>query len=162
MEIKMFKVDEEYMRLAVKEAKKNLKKMDGGPFGACVVKGNKVLVSARNTVLKNDASCHAEINAIRTASKKLGSFDLSGSSIYSTTEPCPMCFSAIHWARIDAIIYGTRIADAKKAGFNELVITNSRMKALGKSKIKIFDGFLYDECKELFEEWSKVENRRYY
>ncbi|MDD4955547.1 MAG: nucleoside deaminase, partial [Candidatus Omnitrophica bacterium] len=124
-----------YMQSAICEARKNIKNLCGGPFGAAIVKGNKIIAVARNTVLKNDASCHAEINAIRLASKKLKTYNLFGCRIYSTTEPCPMCFSAIHWARIDTIIYGNNIRDAKRIGFNELFISNVSMKKIGKAKI---------------------------
>ncbi len=150
------------MRLAIKEAKKNIKLMDGGPFGACIVKENKVLSVCRNTVLSSDATAHAEINAIRSASKAIGSFDLSGAVIYSTTEPCPMCFSAIHWAKIGQIVYGTGISDAKKIGFNELPISLATMKKSGKSQIKVYQKFLYDECKQLFIEWSKQDKKQLY
>jgi len=156
------KLDKQYMRLAIEEARRNLKTMDGGPFGACIVKNGQILVVARNTVLKNDATSHAEINAIRMASKKMKTFDLSGSHIYSTTEPCPMCFSAIHWARIKVIVCGTTIADAGRVGFNEMSISNAQMKELGKSKIKIFAGFLREECEQLLEEWKRLENKRLY
>lgn len=158
----MKKINEQYMRLAIKEARKNLKTMEGGPFGACIVRGSKVLAVARNTVLKNDATCHAEVNAIRIASKKLKTFDLSGSVIYSTTEPCPMCFSAIHWSKIDVLLFGTKIADAKKIGFNELSISCKRMKTLGASKIKIYPGFLRKECASLLKEWDSLENKILY
>lgn len=151
-----------YMRLALKEAAKNLKSLDGGPFGACIVKGSKVLAIARNRVLSSDATAHAEINAIRLASKKLKNFNLLGCVIYSTTEPCPMCFSAIHWARIKKVIYGTAIADARKIGFNELSISSARMKALGKSEIKLVPYFLRKECQDLFEDWSKLKNKVLY
>lgn len=150
------------MLLAIKEAEKNLKRMDGGPFGACIVKGDRVIAVARNTVLKNDATCHAEINAIRLASRKLRTFDLSGCVIYSTTEPCPMCFSAIHWARIDKIIYGTSTKDAKKIGFNELEITDSRLRSLGKSKVKLVPGFMRKECLELFNKFNGLPNKKLY
>jgi len=150
------------MQLAITEAKKNLKLLHGGPFGACIVKGNNVISVARNTVLKKDATCHAEINAIRIASSKFKNYDLSGCVIYSTTEPCPMCFSAIHWARIATIIYGTSIKDAKKIGFNELSISNVELKSQGKSKIKLIGNFLYDECKSLFKEWDKLEGKIIY
>lgn len=153
---------EAYMRLAIKEAAKNIKSMDGGPFGACIVKDNKVLAVARNKVLTSDASSHAEINAIRKASKKLKKFDLSGCVIYSTTEPCPMCFSAIHWAGIDKVIFGSAIADAKRIGFNELSISVLRMKALGKSKVKVVPSFLRDECLKLLQGWDKAENKALY
>lgn len=152
----------ELMGLALKEAGKNLLDMRGGPFGACIVKGGKVIAVSRNTVLKKDATCHAEVNAIRLASKRLKTFDLSGCSIYSTTEPCPMCFSAIHWSGIGVLVYGNAIADAKKIGFNELPISNARMKKLGKAKIKIIPGFMRDESNQLFKKWSKLPGKKWY
>ena len=155
-------MNKKFMLLAIKEAGKNLKKMDGGPFGACIVKGDRVTAVARNTVLKSDATCHAEMNAIRLASRKLKTFDLSGCVIYSTTEPCPMCFSAIHWARIDKIIYGTTTKDAKKIGFNELEITDSRLKSLGKSKVKLVPAFMRRECLELFRKFNELPNKKLY
>ena len=144
-----------FMRRAIEQARKNLISADGGPFGACIVKDNLVLAVARNTVLKNDATCHAEINAIRTASLKLKTFNLSGCEIYSTTEPCPMCFSAIHWAKIDKIFFGTTVQDAKKLGFNELTISNEDMKKYGDSPVKITGGILLNECRTLFDDWNK-------
>jgi len=159
MDEKLYK---KFMYLAIQEANKNLKIMDGGPFGACIVKNGKVLAVARNTVLKNDATCHAEMNAIRIASRKAKTFDLSGSVIYSTTEPCPMCFSALHWARIGLIVYGTKIIDANKIGFNEMKISDNRLKALGKTKIKLVSGFLRDECKQLLTDWNKLPNKMLY
>lgn len=144
-----------YMSLAIKQAKENLTKLQGGPFGACIVKKNQIIALSKNTVLRNDATCHAEINAIRSASKKLKTYDLSGCVIYSTTEPCPMCFSAIHWARIDMIIYGTSIRDAQKLGFNELNISNSAIKRIGKSPVKIISHFLNKECLKLFDAWQE-------
>jgi guanine deaminase len=156
------KISEKYMRLAIKKAEENLKKMSGGPFGACIVKGGKVFAVAHNTVLKHDATCHAEINAIRIASRKAGSFDLSGAIIYSTTEPCPMCFCAIHWARIGLVVYGTSIKDAGKIGFNEMKIGNARLKTLGKCKVDITSGFMLKECRKLFKDWSALPNRKLY
>jgi guanine deaminase len=147
-----------YMHLAVREAAKNLKEMKGGPFGACVVKDDRILAIARNTVLINDATCHAEVNAIRIASKKLKTYDLSGCVIYSTTEPCPMCFSAIHWSGIDTIVYGASIDDAHRSGFNELSISNKKMKSLGKAKVIIIPHFLSRECQLLFRKWRGLKN----
>jgi len=143
-----------YMEMALKAARENFNRLEGGPFGACIVRDGEVLAVERNTVLKFDATCHAEINAIRNASKRKNNFDLSGAEIYSTTEPCPMCFSAIHWARIDRIIYGTSIADAKKIGFNELCISNLKLQKLGSTKIEIISGFLYEQCLELLQQWQ--------
>jgi len=146
-----------FMFKALASAYKGIKKREGGPFGACIVKKNKIIAVAHNTVLKNqDATCHAEINAIRLASKKLKTWNLKGYKIYSTTEPCPMCFSAIHWAQIDEIIYGTNIIDVKKLGFNELSISNNHIKKIGHSSVKIKKGVMRQECLELLEAWKKI------
>ncbi len=159
---KQVKPDERFMRLAVREARKNIKAMDGGPFGACVVKGARVIAVARNTVLKRDATCHAEVNAIRTASREIKSFDLSGCVIYSTSEPCLMCFGAIHWARIGSIIYGTGIKDAARIGFNELNIPDKKIRAIGKTGIEIIPGFLIEECRALLKDWNSSEKKKLY
>ena len=151
-----------FMSRAIGEAMKNLDNPDGGPFGACIVKDGRVIATARNTVLRNDATCHAEINAIRKASKKLRTFDLSGCEIYSTTEPCPMCFGAIHWARIGTVYFGADIRDAARAGFHELRISNARLKALGRSRIRLVPGIMRDECRRLFEAWAARPGTRSY
>jgi len=162
METKPAAPERRFMDRAIREARKNLVRPDGGPFGACIVKDGRVVAAARNTVLKHDATCHAEINAIRKASKRLGTFDLTGCEIYSTTEPCPMCFGAIHWARIGAVHYGTGIRDAAKAGFHELPISNAQMKALGRSRIRLVPGFMRRECLDLFEAWMALPGRKLY
>jgi tRNA(Arg) A34 adenosine deaminase TadA len=149
------------MLLAIKEGRKNLKELAGGPFGACLVKNDKVIAVSRNKVLKNDATAHAEINAIREACRRLKTHDLSGCVIYSTTEPCPMCFSAVHWARIGAVVYGTNIADVKKRGFNELIISNASLKKVGKSPVRIIPAFRQD-CLKFLQDWDKSENKRVY
>ena len=143
----------EFMKKAVKKAKEGTNKGQT-PFGACIVKKGKVIACAHDTVWKDkDPTAHAEVNAIRKACKRLRTIDLAGCTIYSTTEPCPMCFSAIHWAKIDKIVYGATISDAKKAGFNELTISNKKMKQLSKSKVKI-QRIKCEECKELFEKFK--------
>ena len=159
----MLKPDSKYMLLAIAEARKNLKTQKGGPFGACIVRGNKVVALARNTVLScNDATCHAEVNAIRKASKKLKNYYLSGCVIYSTTEPCPMCFSAIHWSKLEAVYFGTAINDVKKLGFDELRISCRRMKLCGRSQVKVVEGFMAKDCRELLRDWSKLGGRKVY
>ena len=150
------------MLLAIKKAKAGIKSGQT-PFGAALVKNGKVISQAHNTVWKNtDITGHAEINAIRQACKKLKSINLSGCVIYSTCEPCPMCFSAVHWAKISKIIFGTKIEDAKKCGFSELFISNKKMKKIGKSPVKIQGDFLRSENLELFKMWKKQKNRRVY
>ncbi|HEO64204.1 MAG TPA: nucleoside deaminase, partial [Candidatus Omnitrophica bacterium] len=100
---------DDFMRLAVSKAEHGIK-AGQTPFGACIVKNGKVIVCQHNAVWQNtDITAHAEIAAIREACRKLNSIDLSGCTIYSTTEPCPMCFTAIHWAKISRIVYGTSI-----------------------------------------------------
>ena len=151
------------MRRAIEEVRVHLPAMAGGPFGACLVRGDEVLAVAHNTVLKDqDPTCHAEMNTIRLAARKLQSYDLSGCDIYSTTEPCPMCFAAIHWARIDRLIYGTAIIEVAQLGFNELTLGSRQVKALGRSPVAIYPGFLADECRQLLTEWARTPGRQVY
>ena len=109
-----------YMELANNLAKDNLKTNDGGPFGACIVKDNKIIGKGNNQVLKsNDPTAHAEINAIRDACKNINSYDLSGCILYTSCYPCPMCLSAIIWANIDEVYYGNTKEDADNIGFRD-------------------------------------------
>jgi guanine deaminase len=152
---------EKFMEAALKKTRQGMKK-GNSPFGACVVRNGEIVALAHNTVLeKRDPTNHAEINAIRLACRKLGTHDLSGCAIYSTTEPCPMCFAAIHWAGIGAIVYGTNIGDVKKLGFSELTISNEEMKKRGGAKIKIKKDFMRDECLKLLKEWKSGRGRVY-
>ncbi len=152
-----------FMLAAIAQAEQALPRAEGGPFGACIVRGDVVVACANNTVLRdNDATCHAEVNAIHSASRALGSFDLSGCTIYSTTEPCPMCFSAIHWARIERIVYGTCIADVQRLGFNELAISNEQLRTLGGSQILITRDFMRTECASLLARWQALPGARLY
>ena len=158
----MNNTDEKFMRLAIEKAKEGIIKGQT-PFGVCISKEGEVISCVHNIVWEStDITSHAEIHAIREACKKLNTVDLTGCVIYSTCEPCPMCFSACHWARISKIIYGTRIEDAKKLGFSELTISNEKMKQLGNSSIKIVGNILRDENFELFKLWSEQENKRVY
>jgi len=151
-----------FMSLAIEEARKNLKTLHGGPFGACITKNGKPLVVARNTVLESgDPTCHAEINAIRQAAKILKTHDLSSCEIYSTTEPCPMCFSAIHWAKIKKVYFGTKTSDVKKY-FNELTISDSTLKRLGKSKVALRPDMMLKECKTLLDDWGAISKKPKY
>lgn len=158
-----FRPRQKYMNLAICSAREGIKRFEGGPFGACIVRKGKAIAVTHNTVLKeNDPTCHAEIRAIRMASGRLERFDLSDCVIYSTTEPCPMCFAAIHWARIPEIIFGTAIPDVHKRGFHELSIPNKVMKRFGKSQIRIIPGFMEKECLELLRLWDRKEKKTIY
>ena len=114
----------ELMHGAIEVAKKGVS-AEQSPFGAVIARTNgEVIVAAHNRVRVNcDATAHAEIEAIRGACGKLGTIDLSGYVIAATCEPCPMCAAAIHWARLDEVIYGASIPDARRAGFREIAVS---------------------------------------
>ena len=86
--------------------------------------------------------------------RELGTWDLSGCEIYSTTEPCPMCFAAIHWARIDAIYMGTRIEDVAVMGFSELPLSNEQFKSIAGLNIRLTANIAVDECRKLLDDWK--------
>lgn len=152
-----------FMRRAIAEALEHLTELAGGPFGACLVKGDEVLAVAHNNVLQDrDPTCHAEMNAIRLAAAKLQTYDLSGCEIYTTTEPCPMCFAAIHWARLNRVIYGTTIFEVARLGFNEMTIGIQQMQILGRSPVCIYPAFLLAECRQLLESWEQIPGRQVY
>lgn len=112
----------EFMQEAILEAYQNSHNnfKDGGPFGAVIVKDNKIISKAHNTVLKDkDATCHAEVNAIKEASKKLGTHDLEGCILYTNCYPCPMCLSASIWANIKEIYYVATKEQVGKIGFRD-------------------------------------------
>ena len=133
------------------------------PFGACIAKGKREISSTHNGVWeKTDITAHAEILAIRKACAIIDTTDLSGCVIYSTTEPCPMCFAACHWARIKRIVFGSSIDDAARAGFNELRITNEVMRKYGECSVEIVCGILKDDCMKLFKDWRIREDKRPY
>lgn len=108
------------MQAAIQEAENNLITNDGGPFGAVIVKDGVIIAKGHNEVLKNnDPTCHAEIQAIRTACKALNTFDLNGCELYTSCYPCPMCLSAIIWANIKTVYYGNTAEDAAAIGFRD-------------------------------------------
>jgi len=110
------------LRKAVKLSIESVKN-GGGPFGAVVAKGGKIIAEKSNSVTVDcDATAHAEINAIRQAGKVLGTHDLSGCVIYSSCEPCPMCLSAIYWSGIKHVVYANDKDDAASAGFRDAFI----------------------------------------
>ncbi len=112
-----------YMEVAKELAENNLKTNVGGPFGACVVKGNEIVGKGANHVLsRNDPTAHAEIVAIRDACENLGTYDLKGCVLYTSCYPCPMCLSAIIWSNIKKVYYGNTRDDAASIGFRDDLI----------------------------------------
>ena len=109
-----------FMRQAIALASENVASRRGGPFGAVVVRQGEVIATGANQVTAtNDPTAHAEVTAIRNACRRLSAFDLSGCAIYSSCEPCPMCLTAILWARLDALYFGSTAEDAARAGFDD-------------------------------------------
>jgi tRNA(Arg) A34 adenosine deaminase TadA len=158
----MKKQDLKFMRLAIEKAREGISKGQT-PFGVCIVKKDKVIACSHNLVWKDtDITAHAEITAIRSACKALKRIDLSGCTIYSTCEPCPMCFSACHWARISRVVFGAGIKDARNFGFNELAVSNLKLKRLSKSKIRITPGLLAKENIALFKFWQEQAKTKAY
>lgn len=150
-----------YIELAQKEALSGVKKNHGGPFGAVIVKGNKIIAFAHNEVLKtNDPTMHAEISVIRKAAKKLKKFDLSDCVLYTSCEPCPMCFSAIHWARIKKVYYYAKKSDAKRAGFDDQVLYDI-LKGKRKPEFKLIKVKMKKPLKEFVEWASKIDKKVY-
>jgi tRNA(Arg) A34 adenosine deaminase TadA len=127
----------------------------GGPFGCVIVKDNKIIAEGSNKVTSsNDPTAHAEIVAIRDACQKLNTFNLSGSDLYSSCEPCPMCLSAIYWSHIDNIFYANTRDDAKKINFDDSFIYSEFSKKIEDRKIPIKQ-MLRDEALKAFELWNK-------
>ena len=152
---------EEIMSLAIEEAERTMKKDMGGPFGAAIVKDGKVISVSSNTVLSdNDPTAHAEINAIRQAGKKLNTYDLSDCILYATGYPCPMCLSAIIWANIKEVYYGTDLEDAEQIGFRDDFIYNF-IKNNNKGNELTIKNIQKSKCLELFKEYEE-ENKEIY
>ncbi len=148
------------MKEAIDEARRTMNLNYGGPFGAMIVKDNKIIVVASNTVLKdNDPTAHAEINAIRKASKVLNTYDLSGYTLYTTGYPCPMCLSAIIWSNIKEVYYGTNLEDAAKIGFRDEFIYDY-IKGKNKDILRL-KNFEHDECLKLFKEYYENNKEIY-
>lgn len=110
----------EFMQIAIQEAREGISNGDGGPFGTAIVRDGVLIASGHNHVLAyNDPTCHGEVDAIRKACKRLGTFDLTGCELYTTGEPCHMCLCACMWANINKIYYGCTIADNEIIGFRD-------------------------------------------
>lgn len=152
----------EFMNESVQEALEGMRSGDGGPFGAIIVQNGIIIARAHNEVLKtNDPTMHAEVNAIRKASKLLGRFDLSDCEIYSSCEPCPMCFAAIHWAKMKKLYYGASRFDAAKADFDDQYIYDVINKTATEQQveIEIIDS---EECQKPLAEWQKMIDKTKY
>ena len=130
-----------------------------GPFGAVIVKDNKIISEGFNIVtLSNDPTSHAEIVAIRKACKDLNNFSLEDCDLYTTCEPCPMCLSAIYWAKIEKIYYANTRNDAKKIDFSDAMIYEELNKTI-KDRTIPMQQIMRDEALKAFDLWDKKEDK---
>lgn len=145
----------EFMMRAIELARSNIKNLNGGPFGAVVVKDGKIIGEACNMVLANgDPTAHAEIIAIREACKRLNSFQLEGCDIYSSCEPCPMCLGAIYWARPSKLYFAAGRDEAAKANFDDSMIYKEVVLPIDERQIPSKQ-FMKEESKQVFNEWKE-------
>lgn len=148
----------EYMRRAIALSIENVRR-GGGPFGAVIVKDGEIIGEGTNRVtLDNDPTAHAEVSAIREASRRLGTFNLEGCEIYTSCEPCPMCLGAIYWAHLDRIYYGNTRHDAARIGFDDEFLYRELTLEL-KDRNKVMTELLPEEARKAFEIWNDKEDK---
>lgn len=152
---------EDKMILAINEARKTMNEDKGGPFGAVItdLDGNVISVASNLVLESHDPTAHAEVMAIRRASEKLGTHNLSNCILYATGYPCPMCLSAIIWANIKKVYYGSNLKDAERIGFRDDFIYDYLS---GKNKdILDLEGLCHDECIKLLDEYKEAGKEIY-
>ncbi|MBN2662961.1 MAG: nucleoside deaminase [Bacteroidales bacterium] len=149
---------EKFMKKAIELSIESVKN-GGGPFGAVIVKDGEIISAASNSVTQNnDPTAHAEVNAIRAATQKLGTFDLSGCEIYSSCEPCPMCLGAIYWARLDKLYFANNKSDAKDIGFDDSFIYDEIATDFKNRKVKTYQ-IMRDEALVAFKNWQNKDDK---
>ena len=143
----------DFMRRAIALSEESVR-TGGGPFGAVIVKDGVIVSEASNSVtIDHDPTAHAEVNAIRKATQKLGTFDLEGCEIYTSCEPCPMCLGAIYCAHLDRIYYANDRKDAARIGFDDDFIYKE-IALKPQERHKQMEGLLSEEAKEAFRMWE--------
>lgn len=147
------------MARAIELSIENVRSGRGGPFGAVVVRGGKIIAEGVNCVTAvNDPTAHAEVVAIREACKKLGVFELKDCEMYTSCEPCPMCLGAIYWARPARVYFGSTAADASNAGFDDSFIYNEIPRPHAQRKIPMIQ-MMREEALEAFRTWQRQPNK---
>ena len=151
-----------YLQLAIDLATENSRSGLGGPYGAVIVRSNRILVSSANLVTKNnDPTAHAEIVAIRSACCQLNDFQLTDCVLYSSCEPCPMCLGAIYWARLKAVFYACDRHDAANSGFDDGFIYDEIQVSPAQRKIPMLQVDMAD-AKKPFQTWQKSQAKIVY
>ncbi|MDR3458808.1 MAG: nucleoside deaminase [Verrucomicrobiae bacterium] len=153
---------EQFMRAAIRLSLSKMRANCGGPFGAVVVRKGKIVGRGWNQVTStNDPTAHAEVTAIRDACRRLKTFQLGDCELYTSCEPCPMCLSAIYWARFDKVYYGNTRKDAAKIAFDDDLIYREVAKPISKRLIPMKQ-LLRPEALKVFTEWqTKTDKVRY-
>lgn len=155
-------MEKKFMKRAVELAKAGMEKNQGGPFGCVVVKNGSIIAEGNNRVISdNDPTAHAEIIAIRNACKALKNFQLTDCQIYTSCEPCPMCFGAIYWARPKRVYYASTREDAAKAGFDDDFIYRELDLSPEEKSIPMIQAER-NMAIQLFEEWKLKEDKNAY
>lgn len=149
----------EFMRAAIALAEKNVADGTGGPFGAVIVRNGEIIGEGTNRVTSdNDPTAHAEVMAIRNACEKLGTYNLEGCEVFTSCEPCPMCLSAIYWARLDRIFYGNTKVDAAEIDFDDAFLYTEIPKPIGERSIPT-EQMLHEESIKAFQAWAVSEDK---
>ena len=147
------------MKRAISLAEEMMRAHKGGPFGAVIARDGEIVGEGYNQVTSlNDPTAHAEVVAIRQACSNVGSFRLDGCEIFASCEPCPMCLSAIYWARIDKIYYANTRADAARIGFDDELIYHQLSLPVDRRRIPAIR-LLGDEAKPAFREWASMADK---
>ena len=153
--------NKELMRRAIELSKQSVRN-GGGPFGAVIARNGEIVAEGSNCVtIDCDPTAHAEVSTIRKACKALGTFDLSGCEIFTSCEPCPMCFGAIYWAHLDKIYMGNDRKDAAKIGFDDDFIYQEIALSAEQRK-KPSEVLLREEALEAFNMWDEKEDKTEY
>ncbi len=159
--VKFTSEDEKFMQQAIDLSIENVAN-GGGPFGAVIVRNGEVIATGTNRVTATcDPTAHAEVSAIRAACAKLKEFKLSGCTIYSSCEPCPMCLSALYWAGVERIFYGNTKSDAKAINFDDSFIYDQIALDYSKRSIPCIN-IMRDKALEGFRAWSEKEDKVLY
>jgi guanine deaminase len=147
-------MNNEFMKRAIELSKRNIES-GGGPFGAVIVRDGKIIGEGWNKVTaNNDPTAHAEVEAIRTACQNEKNFDLSGAEIYTSCEPCPMCLSAVYWARLSKIYFANTKKDAADIHFDDDFIYTEIPKPLNERQIPMIQ-MMHQEALEVFKAWDQ-------
>ena len=153
--------DRHWLRRAIALAAEGSGRGDGGPFGAVIVRGHVVIGEGWNRVLaKPDPTAHAEVEAIRAAAETIGSHRLEGAVAYASSEPCPMCWTALHWARVERIVYAAGRGVAASIGFDDARFWGDHVD--GDAGTIETTQMLADEAAVIMEAWGRTPGRQLY